>query len=642
MAETSYCIGIDLGTTYTAAAVYREASAAIFLLGGRGPTIPSLVFLRDDQAILTGEAAERRGIVEPAKLAREFKRRVGDSVPIMLGAAPYSAERLMAALLQDVVAAVTVREGAEPAHVAVSHPANWGPFKIDLLRHALDLAGLRAVTLLTEPVAAAVHYASNQRIGPDSTIAVYDLGGGTFDAAVLKKTGTGFETLGEPEGIERLGGIDFDEAVFAYVRNELAGKVDELDSSDPSVRVAIGRLRRECVGAKEALSADSETTIPVALPNVHTELRLTRAEFEPMVQPAIAETIEALRRAVERSGVRADGLDAVLLVGGSSQIPLVAQMVSNALGRPVAVDAHPKHSVALGAAIVAARAANTNGAAPAPAMAAAAAVPAAHATSDPTSSSTSPSTLPPSPDPPAGGREDGGGPGRAAAAPALPGQVLRRAATPPDRIDTGPHAVTGNGGARAGTGRPRAAVRRLGFAGAVGVVAGAAAVGFYALSTGGGSAEAGGPRTDETADAADTRAPTTTADAAAASCTSGSGRCARITGIRLDGDHYEVDYAVDETFDPLTPEHGGSSDDHHVHFFFDTTPPEHAGTNSDSPGQWTVWDRTDGDGALLFDEATVAEAQQAGAQELCVLVADAGHGVEQGTGNCVDLAGQDQ
>ena len=313
MTATSYYLGIDLGTTFTAAAVHRNGRTDISPLGNRAAAIPSLVFLRDDETVLTGEAAERRGLAEPARLAREFKRRVGDSVPIMLGQAPYSAERLMAALLKDVVAAVATREGAPPASVAVSHPANWGPFKIDLLHHALDLAGVRAVTLLTEPVAAAMHYASTERIEPGSVVAVYDLGGGTFDAAVLQKTETGFVTLGEPEGIERLGGIDFDEAVMAYVRTALNGKVEELDGRDPTVRAALARLRQECVAAKEALSFDSDTTISVLLPNVQTDIRVTRAEFEPMIRAAISETIEALRRAIERAGARPDDLAAVLL-----------------------------------------------------------------------------------------------------------------------------------------------------------------------------------------------------------------------------------------------------------------------------------------------------------------------------------------
>ena len=122
------------------------------------------------------------------------------------------------------------------------------------------------------------------------------------------------------------------------------------------MRAAFGRLRQECVAAKEALSFDSDTSISVLLPNVQTDIRLTRTEFEPMIRAAIGETIDALRRAIERAGVGADDLTAVLLVGGSSQIPLVAELVSNALGRPVAVDAHPKHSIAMGAAIAAATA----------------------------------------------------------------------------------------------------------------------------------------------------------------------------------------------------------------------------------------------------------------------------------------------
>src|SRR5690606_8123507 len=165
-----------------------------------------------------------------------------------------------------------------------------------------------------------------------------DLGGGTFDAAVLRKTATGFATLGDPEGIERLGGIDFDEAVLTHVRRALGGKVEELDSADPTARSALLRLRHECVAAKEALSFDGDTNVSVMLPNIQTDLRITRAEFEPMIRPAITETIEALQRALERARVTPDQLAAVLLVGGSSCIPLVGEMVSDAMGRPVSYD----------------------------------------------------------------------------------------------------------------------------------------------------------------------------------------------------------------------------------------------------------------------------------------------------------------
>jgi len=137
----------------------------------------------------------------------------------------------------------------------------------------------------TEPDAAALNFASTTRVAPGETIAVYDLGGGTFDAAVLRKTTDGFERLGSPEGVEHLGGIDFDEAVFGYVRRALGPGVAELDPTDPAVRAAVARLRQECVEAKEALSTDTETAIPVLLPALQTQIRLTRGQSRTSSDP---------------------------------------------------------------------------------------------------------------------------------------------------------------------------------------------------------------------------------------------------------------------------------------------------------------------------------------------------------------------
>lgn len=346
-----YALGIDLGTTYTAAAVWRDGHVEIASLGSRSAAVPSVVLLRSDETVLTGETASRRGLTEPNRVAREFKRRLGDPTPILLGGVPYSAESLMARMLRSVIDEVSSREGGEPERICVSHPANWGPYKIDLLYQVIRLAGIEGpVQLVTEPQAAAVFYARQQRLEPGATVAVYDLGGGTFDAAVLRKTVGGFELIGKPEGIERLGGIDFDAAVFAHVAGALGGALDSLDEDDPAATAAVARLREECVQAKEALSADTDVTIPVSLPNLTTEVRLTRAELESMVRPVLHGPIDVLRRTIRSAGVEPGDLDAVLLVGGSSRIPLVGQMVAAELGRPVAVDAHPKHAVALGAA----------------------------------------------------------------------------------------------------------------------------------------------------------------------------------------------------------------------------------------------------------------------------------------------------
>ncbi|MCP5028406.1 MAG: Hsp70 family protein [Actinomycetia bacterium] len=349
-----YQLGVDLGTTYTAAAVSRDGLVQIVELGNRTATIPSVVFLKEDETILTGEAATRRAVSEPGRVAREFKRRIGDPTPLLLGGTPYSAESLSAKLLQWVIARVSEVEGAPPDRVALTHPANWGPYKLDLLHQAIRLADLEDVVTLTEPEAAAIHYATLERIEPGMVVAVFDLGGGTFDATILRKNESGYDFLGRPEGIERLGGIDFDEAVFAFVSQAVGGAVQELDFTDPAGLAAVARLRAECVDAKEALSSDTEVTVPVVLPTVQTEVRLTRSEFEQFVRPSLADTVGAMQRAVRGADLKLDDIDLVLLVGGSSRIPLVGQMVAGELGRPVAVDAHPKHSIALGAARAAA------------------------------------------------------------------------------------------------------------------------------------------------------------------------------------------------------------------------------------------------------------------------------------------------
>ena len=311
------------------------------------------MLLRDDGEVLTGEAAERRALAEPTRTGREFKRRLGDPTPIILGGTPYGAEALLAHLLRSIVARVAEQSGEPPAAIALCHPASYGAYKLDLFQQAIRQADIGPVELLTEPEAAALYYARQERVPVGSVIAVYDFGGGTFDATILRKTEDGFEALGQPEGLERLGGIDFDEALFRRVMGLVAAQGVQVDANDPSTLAALARLREECRRAKEALSSDTDATIPIFLPGIQTELRLTRSEFEDSIRPRIHETIEALGRATRSAGLGFEDVDRVLLVGGSSRIPLVAEMVREATGRPVAVDAHPKHTMALGAAFVA-------------------------------------------------------------------------------------------------------------------------------------------------------------------------------------------------------------------------------------------------------------------------------------------------
>ena len=357
----TYWLGIDLGTTYTAAALCRpavdELAIHVLPLGSRSPAVPSVLFLSGDGSLVVGEGAERRALTDPDRVVREFKPRIGDEIPLLVGGVPWPAHELAAVLVHWVWQRVTEREGEPPEGVALTCPASWGPHKIRLFMQAVQATRIGERTrlgraeLLSEPQAAAIGYASREPVEVGAHLAVYDLGGVAFNAAVVRKDSpTAFTVLGRPEGIDRLGGVTFDEMLFEHVCAAAGVPLTQIDPNDPNIVPQVARLRRECTEAKEALSVDTDTTIPVALGGVRQRVRLTRAEFEEMIRPDLDRTIEALHRALESAAVDGRQLDAILLVGGSSRIPIVSQLISAEFGRAPAIDADPKTTVAMGAA----------------------------------------------------------------------------------------------------------------------------------------------------------------------------------------------------------------------------------------------------------------------------------------------------
>ncbi len=244
----SYSLGVDLGTTFTAAATSVDGQPEMEILGNRSVCIPTTVYVAADSSVLIGEAASRRGLDDPSRFAREFKRRVGDAAPLILGGSPYSAESLMARVLAWVVALVTEHHNSGPEVVAVTHPANWRNFKKGRLADAIALAGLgntspggQRLIMLSEPEAAARYYASIEQLNPGQLVAVYDLGGGTFDATIFEKTEEGFRITGASQGIEQLGGMDFDAAVLGHVDRVLAGALSSINSDDTLTRDEAGQ-----------------------------------------------------------------------------------------------------------------------------------------------------------------------------------------------------------------------------------------------------------------------------------------------------------------------------------------------------------------------------------------------------------------
>ena len=592
----AYSLGIDLGTTYSAAAIARADRLEIFQLGERAATIPSIVLLRADGEVLTGEAAERRALAEPTRTGREFKRRLGDPTPIILGGTPYGAEALLAHLLRSIVDRVSQQLGERPAAIALCHPAAYGAYKLDLLQQAVRQADIGEVTLLTEPEAAALDYARQERVPSGTVIAIYDFGGGTFDATILRKTDAGFEALGQPEGLERLGGIDFDEALFRRALEVVTASGVAVDANDPATMAAIARLRDECRRAKEALSSDTDATIPIFLPGIQTEMRLTRAEFEDMIRPRIHETIAALGRATRSAGLESSAIDRILLVGGSSRIPLVAEMVRDATGRPVAVDAHPKHTMAMGAAYVA----EQQRVAMASAASAAAAIAPAAVVEEPIAAAM---PIEPEPEPETA---------------RVPAAAEAELAASSDGV------------------RPRRMLP-VGLALVAALVVAAVAIGANMLGGSGGGAVASptikpsvavvvspSPSIATPSPSPATPSPTATPTPAPTPTPTPSGLFANIKGITVSGGRYVVDYEVFDIVEDDDPYNGT-----HVHFFYNTVKPQNAGRPATGP--WELYD-----GPHPFKVYRVADKPR-GATKICVLVANKDHSVIQKTGNCVAI-----
>lgn len=343
----NYAVGIDLGTTFTAAAIVDEGVARMVGLAHDRVSIPSVIAPIEGRSLVGDEAAVVSATA-PWDVAREFKRRFGDTTPMLIAGRPHRPEQLTGQLLRWVVDHVEQLEGSAASDIIVTHPATWGPYKQDLLRSAAAEQSLPDIHLLSEPAAAAIHYNARHRVPDGSTIVVYDMGGGTFDVTLLERVGQQYQ-LRAAGGLERAGGLDLDDAVFRLVIEALGTHFDELDPDDVNAQRAVARLREECTRAKIGLSYDTRAIVPVVLPGLVTEVLVQRAEFEQLISPLIDDTIEATEQAIAQAGLSSEPTG-VLLVGGSSRVPLITERLTQALGVQVVVDTHPKHAVALGAA----------------------------------------------------------------------------------------------------------------------------------------------------------------------------------------------------------------------------------------------------------------------------------------------------
>lgn len=348
-------LSVDLGTSNTVAVLSAHGRAPRVVEVDGSATMPSAIFASEDGAgLVVGRDAERRARLDPSRFEPNPKRRV-DEGTLLLGDRVITVTDALSGVLRRV-ADETSRQlgGAKPDEVRLTHPAQWGPVRRNVLLAAARLAGMGSnLVLVPEPVAAAAHFASfpGQGLAPGQALAVYDLGAGTFDVAIVAATQNGFAVLAEA-GLPDLGGLDVDQALLEHVGRQVSHRDPSrwqhlLRPESTGDRRARRALQEDVKAAKEALSRHPQTEVP--MPEPFEDVLVTRVELEALIRPSMLRSVELLAATIRTTGLSPDRLVGIYLVGGSSRIPLVATLIAEQLRVvPTSLD-QPETAVALGA-----------------------------------------------------------------------------------------------------------------------------------------------------------------------------------------------------------------------------------------------------------------------------------------------------
>ena len=351
MESGQWVLSIDFGTSYTVVAsrIHGRAPEVIEIDGER--RVPSVVMITDDFGVVIGRPADEMAAAAPSRVLRSPKSRLGDPAPIILGGRPFQATSLVAEVLAKVYDEALRHHGSTPESTRLTYPASWSGQRRQQLLRAAELAGLENVTLVPEPVAAAIAYADEVASPVGAIVLVYDLGGGTLDCAVLRTTDAGFEFIGRPGGDRNLGGELFDELLANMLGERLPADVWEelqLGQEAPWRQAWVG-LRREARRAKELLSTQMTVDVLIALPTGIREMRISRSDVDGVVGPYIADSVQILRDTAADAGVTNAAIGAIYLVGGGSRMPLVETLIAEAFpGVVISKRGDPKAAVALG------------------------------------------------------------------------------------------------------------------------------------------------------------------------------------------------------------------------------------------------------------------------------------------------------
>jgi molecular chaperone DnaK len=368
-------IGIDLGTTNSCVAVMEGNEPTVIINSEGKRTTPSVVAFTDSSERKIGDPAKRQAITNPTKTIYSIKRFMGESydrVSEEIKRVPYNVERgenntprvkidgrqytpqeISAMVLQKMKKTAEDYLGQEVTEAVITVPAYFSDSQRQATKEAGEIAGLKVKRIINEPTAAALAYGLDKK-HIDMKVAVFDLGGGTFDISILE-LGDGVFEVKSTNGDTHLGGDDFDQKIIDWLADEFKSENSGIDlRKDP---MALQRLKEAAEKAKIELSSQTSTEInlPYIMPvdgvPKHLVKTLTRARFEQICDSLIQKTIEPCRKALSDAGMSASDIDEVLLVGGSTRIPAIQQIVEKFFGKTPSKGVNPDEVVAVGAAI---------------------------------------------------------------------------------------------------------------------------------------------------------------------------------------------------------------------------------------------------------------------------------------------------
>ena len=369
----SKIIGIDLGTTNSVVAVMEGGEPTVITNSEGGRTTPSVVAFTKDASRLVGQVAKRQAVTNPENTVYSIKRFMGrrfeevteeikqvpykvkaagsGDVRIEAGGKEWSPPEISAIILQKMKQSAEDYLGQKVDKAVITVPAYFNDAQRQATKDAGKIAGLEVMRIVNEPTAAALAYGLDKK--KDETIAVFDFGGGTFDISILE-VGEGVVEVKSTNGDTHLGGDDIDERLIEWIIEEFK-KDQGIDLSND--KMALQRLKEAAEKAKIELSSTMETEINLPFVTAdqsgpkHLAMKLTRSKFEQLVEPILARLQGPVQQAIKDSGVEAKKIDEVVLVGGSTRIPKVQQMVKDLFGKEPNKSVNPDEVVAIGAAV---------------------------------------------------------------------------------------------------------------------------------------------------------------------------------------------------------------------------------------------------------------------------------------------------